>query len=190
MSTEERADAPPKKGGKLKKLLMALVIVAIVGGGGAAAGFFVAGSMAHEAKPHEDADRPQLVAKDGTKIEGAKAPSGNAPSADPSKLKATYYQVEAPFTSNLSGSDSFVQLGLAIGTYYDEKVIANLKTHEVAVRSAVLMTLAEQDAEALSTQSGKRVLQGLLTRAINDVLNAKTGFGGVDNVYFTNFVVQ
>ena len=32
--------------------------------------------------------------------------------------------------------------------------------------------------------------QAKLLKIINDVLKSKTGYGGVDNVYFTNFVIQ
>jgi len=34
------------------------------------------------------------------------------------------------------------------------------------------------------------MLQRDLTQAINDVLRQKEGFGGIDNVYFTNLVIQ
>ena len=40
------------------------------------------------------------------------------------------------------------------------------------------------------TSNGKQLLQRRLAKAINDTLKEKEGFGGVGNVYFTNFVVQ
>jgi flagellar FliL protein len=58
------------------------------------------------------------------------------------------------------------------------------------IRSAVLMTLADQDAMVISTPEGKKRLQKQLTTAINAVLKEKTGYAGVDDVYFTSFIIQ
>ena len=112
-----------------------------------------------------------------------------APS-NPSAYQATYFQLQTPFTSNMSDTDAFAQISIAVSTFYDMRVIEAIKTHEMAIRSQVLMMLAEQPVEALSTPEGKKVLQGKIRTIINDILKQKTGYGGVDNVYFTNFVIQ
>jgi flagellar FliL protein len=39
-------------------------------------------------------------------------------------------------------------------------------------------------------ESKPKKLQPDLTAAINDLLRQKEGFGGVDNVYFSNLVIQ
>ena len=83
-----------------------------------------------------------------------------------------------------------MQLGLSLSTYYDGKVVQNINRQSVPIRSAILMVLSQQDAEALSTPQGKQMLQRDLTAAINQVLRQKEGFGGVDNVYFSNLVIQ
>jgi flagellar FliL protein len=69
-------------------------------------------------------------------------------------------------------------------------VIENIKTNEIAVRSAILMALGDTTEEQVFTSDGKKVLQRRIAKAINDTLKEKEGFGGVGNVYFTNFVVQ
>ena len=38
--------------------------------------------------------------------------------------------------------------------------------------------------------AGKEKLQQRLTKAINEALEEREGFGGVDNVYFRSFIVQ
>jgi flagellar FliL protein len=58
------------------------------------------------------------------------------------------------------------------------------------VRSAVLMTLADQDAFVITTPEGKKLLQKALKDSINDVLKSREGFGGVNDVYFTSFIIQ
>jgi flagellar FliL protein len=109
---------------------------------------------------------------------------------NPSAYQATYFQLQTPFTSNISDTDAFAQISIAVSTYYDMRVIEAIKTHEMAIRSQVLMMLAQQPVEALSTPEGKKALQGKIRTIINDILKQKTGYGGVDNVYFTNFVIQ
>ena len=58
------------------------------------------------------------------------------------------------------------------------------------VRSAILMTMSQQDSFTISTPEGKLRLQKELKDAINAVLKQRTGFGGIDNVYFSSIVVQ
>ncbi|HKT77743.1 MAG TPA: flagellar basal body-associated FliL family protein [Sphingobium sp.] len=110
--------------------------------------------------------------------------------ANPAAYQATYFQLQTPFTSNLSDTDAFAQISIAVSTYYDLRVIDAIKTHEMAIRSQILMLLAQQPETMLSTPEGKRQLQGRIKGVINDVLKQKTGYGGIDNVYFTNFVIQ
>lgn len=134
-----------------------------------------------------DPNRPQLVDREGGT--GFPSKSSEGP-VDPLQYAASYYSIEKEFTSNLNDSESFVQVGLGVSSYYDERVFTNLQRHEMAVRSSVLLTLAGQDPSKLSSTSGKLALQQELKKAINDVLRAKEGFGGIDGVYFTSFVMQ
>ena len=95
-----------------------------------------------------------------------------------------------PFTSNLRDTDGYLQMGLGVSTFYDQKVIDHLKNSEMPVRSAVLEVLAQQTAESLNTPQGKNALRQQIKQAINRVLLQREGFGGVDDVYFTSFIIQ
>ena len=64
---------------------------------------------------------------------------------------SNYYSFDKEFTSNLRDSVHFIQVGIAVSTPYDDRVIGNLKTHEIAVRSAILLTLGDTDEEAVFT---------------------------------------
>ena len=108
-------------------------------------------------------------------------------SFDPARARRE--QTDA-FTTNLADGSGFLQVGISLSTFYDGKVIGNIKRQQVPIRSVVLMVLAEQDPALLSTSHGKQSLQRLLTAAINQVLRDKEGFGGIDNVYFTSLVIQ
>ncbi|PCG13820.1 MULTISPECIES: flagellar basal body-associated FliL family protein [Sphingomonas] len=117
---------------------------------------------------------------------GAPTPRGSGGE----EYASNYYAMEKEFTANLQNSIHFVQVGVAISTPYDDKVINNLKTNDIAVRSAILMTLGDTTEDQVFTSGGKQQLQKRLASAINAVLKEKEGFGGISNVYFTNFVVQ
>lgn len=208
MSDEPKAKK--KKGGGMKMILL-IVVAMVVGGAGAAGGLYAAGFFSpKEEGPKEDPNKPVLVLAGESAEEIAKAhavPHGDAAAAaahgsahgkgidlptpaNPTAYQATYFQLQQPFTSNMSDTDAFAQISIAVSTYYDLRVIDAIKTHEMAIRSQVLMMLAQQPQEALLSPEGKRALQGRIKGIINDILKQKTGFGGVDNVYFTNFVIQ
>jgi flagellar FliL protein len=79
---------------------------------------------------------------------------------------------------------------LACSTRRDGRVLMWLKKHELAIRSAVLVVLADTPEEDAFTPEGKVRLAKRLTDAINKVLTETEGFGGVDRVYFKGFLVQ
>lgn len=210
MSDEKKAKK--KKGSGLKVILL-VVIAMVLGGVGAAGGLYAAGFFSpKEEGPREDPNKPVLVLAGENAEEVAKAhgmggeghgggaahPSGHKPGkgidlptpVNAAAYQATYFQLQAPFTSNMSDTDAFAQISVAVSTYYDMRVVEAIKIHEMAIRSQVLMLLAQQPEAMLSTPDGKRLLQGKIKTVINDVLKQKTGYGGVDNVYFTNFVIQ
>jgi len=54
----------------------------------------------------------------------------------------------------------------------------------------VLAELATTDEMQLIDVRGKEELQQRLTKAMNEVLEEREGFGGVENVYFRSFIVQ
>ncbi len=107
-----------------------------------------------------------------------------------SEYRIAYYSFSEEFTSNLKESDGLVQLSLAASTRRDGRVLRRLARHELAIRSAVLVVLADTPEPGIDTVEGKARLQKRLTAAINDVLTRNEGFGGVDAVYFKSFLVQ
>jgi flagellar FliL protein len=186
------AKPEPKKGGK-KKLILFVVGGLVLAGGGVAGGMFAAGmgmGGAHAAE-HDDPEAPKLVPREGQSA----APGDNHKEVgsfepDPKRYKPSYYDMAQSFTSNLRDTDGIAQMGLGVSTFYDSKVLDGFKDNEMPIRSAVLETLANQDSFALQTPEGKVRLQAQLRDAMNRVLVQKTGYGGIDNVYFTSFIIQ
>jgi len=193
--SDKEAPAEPEKKGK-KKLMLIAAAVLVLAGGGVGGGIYAAkaGLLGDSGSETRTASGPRLVPKsEQVRVGGGEGGSGGSkPPAGTGgdKYASTYYALEKEFTSNLNESVHFIQVGIAISTPYDNSVIDNLKTHEMAVRSQVLLTLGETTEDEVFTAAGKEKLANRLTVAINDVLKQKEGFGGVGNVYFTNFIVQ
>lgn len=184
---------PPKKGKTVLKLMVfSLVLLGL--GGGTAYGLLASG-VVHLGSAQAAPKGPQLVLK------GAEDPY-----APPSKSKdetavvvhgdggnpnrTAYYSFTEDFTSNLAGSTSLVQMSLAASTERDGRVLMWLDQHQLAVRSRLLVEIANTNEMDVMTPQGKEALQKRLTAAINEVLEEREGFGGVSNVYFRTFIVQ
>lgn len=188
---DDSAEAKPKSG-KLK-LIVGVVLLLGAGAGGTygavAAGLL--GGHEGEAKP----DVPQLVAKDG---EDPYAPAAEEKGEAPeivhgeggSEYRTAYYNFEESFTSNLKDSAGLLQVSLSASTRHDGRVIQWLKLHELAIRSAILIELADTPEDDVYSVAGKERLKKRLVLAINRVLKEEEGFGGVDAVHFQGFIVQ
>ena len=195
MSDKSEKAAKPKKGkGILVKALLGVVLVAAGGGGTFAlvqSGMIGGG----HAEPKED-NTPKLVRKgeedpfapkaEGKEGEGPAEVEGDGGS----EYRTSYFSFSDDFTSNLKNSSALVQISLACSTRRDGRVLMWLKKHELAIRSEVLVVLADTPEEDAFTPEGKQRLEKRLTAAINKVLTETEGFGGVDAVYFKSFLVQ
>lgn len=190
-SEAEKAPKPKKKSRKLVKLAMGVVVLGGLAAGGAlyaqGAGLIHIPGVSTDEKA-EDPNKPHLVPREG--VDPTSFEVVGARPVHAAQFQVSYYPIEEKFTSNLRDDGGFIQIGLGVSTYYDERVLQNIERHEMAVRSAVLMQLADQDPLVISTPRGKLALKSRLTKAVNDVLQEKEGFGGIDDVYFTGFVMQ
>ena len=102
----------------------------------------------------------------------------------------TYYEFPGNFTANLKGSKKFLQLSVGVSTQYDEQVMVNVESHQLALRSEILTIMSEFSSEDIAGKEGKNNLAESLRDGINEVLVKVEGFGGIENVHFTSFVVQ
>ncbi|MCL6252180.1 flagellar basal body-associated FliL family protein [Altererythrobacter sp. KTW20L] len=184
---EEGEDKP--KSGKMKLLVGALVLMGLGAGGAYGAvqmGFL--GAQTGDAGPN----LPRLVGK--TEADPFAPPADGAGVAvlgeGGSEYRTAYYSFEEPFTSNLKDSSGLVQVSIAASTRHDGRVIQWLALHELAIRSAILVELADTPEEDAFTVEGKDRLQHRLAGAMNRVLEENEGFGGVDKVHFRSFLVQ
>jgi flagellar FliL protein len=194
MSDTAEPAAKPKKGkGLLLKLGIGLVLVG-AGGGGTFA--LVQSGMVGSGAHAKEKDEPKLIKKgeEDPYAPKAEAKEGEGPAEvegeGGSEYRTSYYNFTEDFTSNLRDSDALVQISLACSTRRDGRVLMWLKKHELAIRSALLVVIADTGEAEVIDPAGKERLQKRMTAAINQVLTRTEGFGGVDAVYFKSFLVQ
>ena len=206
---EENKNNEDKKGGIVKYILFGFGGLALLGVG-LGIGMFMGGddtdpsseiSQIIEKKENpekeEEAIMEDLAVADCADEE--KDEEGNCP-VGPKKIPklvpeeeifaTTYYEFPGNFTTNLKDSKKFLQISLGVSTQYDEQVMANVDSHQLALRSEILGIISEFTAEAVSNREGKKELADTLKQGINSILEEVEGFGGVENVHFTSFVLQ
>jgi len=134
-----------------------------------------AGQLPSTEGEDEAAAEPEKVYKD-------------TPSTD--TFVTSYYTFPDNFTTNLKGSKAFLQVSVGVSTQYDETVIENVEMHQLALRSEVLGVVSEFTVEEVEGKTGRDQLADSIKDAINKRLEELEGFGGVEGVYFTAFVLQ
>ena len=134
-----------------------------------------AGQLPSTEGEDEAAAEPEKVYKD-------------TPSTD--TFVTSYYTFPDNFTTNLKGSKAFLQVSVGVSTQYDETVIEIVEMHQLALRSEVLGVVSEFTVEEVEGKTGRDQLADGIKDAINKRLEDLEGFGGVEGVYFTAFVLQ
>jgi flagellar FliL protein len=127
--------------------------------------------------------------KKGDAKEGG-PPKLNKKSPDSPRFDYTYFQLEREFLVNLSGSKKVMSVQIAIMTRYDERVVENIKKHEFALRSAIMDSMRMTTEAELAKPDFRRDLAKKIADVMNTLLERLEDFGGVEEVNFTNFIVQ
>ena len=109
---------------------------------------------------------------------------------DSNRLDTLYHQFAQVFTVNVSNSRKVMQLNLTISTHYDQVVIENIMKHELAVRSAILDHLSFVTEEQTLEVGFRQKMGDELALVVNSELERTEGFGGIERVLFTEFLMQ
>ena len=138
------------------------------------------------------ADGKGEAGKDGKKDGKKGGPPGKLSKKSPelTRFDFSYLQLEREFLTNLTGSRKVMSIQVAVMTRYDERVFDNVKKHEFALRS-VMMDVMRQTVDAdLSKPDFRKELAVRLRDVMNSLLEKYEDFGGIEDVYFTSFIVQ
>jgi flagellar FliL protein len=104
--------------------------------------------------------------------------------------ETTYFEFPGDFTTNLKGSRKFLQVSVGVSTQYDEQVMATVDQHQLAMRSEILSTISDFTEDDISGSDGKKKLSKKLLKVLNVKLETLKEFPGIEDVYFTAFILQ
>ena len=197
----EEVEEEPKKSNLLK------IIIFVVGGilliaVGLGIGYFLFGG---EPEPDPSAEVNQII--EGKEAEKKKTEEvenkEGAEEGDDGIIKknvkaipevdsyeTTYFEFPGDFTTNLKGSRKFLQVSVGVSTQYDEKVMEVVDSHQLALRSEILSTISDFTEEDISGSDGKKKLSERLMVVLNKKLESLDEFPGIEDVYFTAFILQ
>jgi len=106
------------------------------------------------------------------------------------RFEYTYMQIEREFLVNISGSKKVMSVQIAVMTHYDDRVFENVKKHDFAIRSAVMDVMRLTTDAELAKPEFRKELAVKIRDSINTLLEKYEDFGGIEEIHFTNFIVQ
>ena len=192
---DEENEEPKKKSGLVKILIFVFAGILLIAVG-LGAGYFMFGSQ--QPDPSEEIDaiiertKDEADAEKQAALEQAENLAEKVAKEKPEAetFVTTYFEFPGTFTTNLRSSRKFLQLGLGVSTQYDESVMLNIETHQLALRSEILNVMSEFTEEDIQGKAGREGLAKALADGINEKMLKLEGFGGVEEVHFTSFVLQ
>ena len=105
-------------------------------------------------------------------------------------FQTLYYEIPGSLTTNLKGSRRFLQISVGVSTKYDQKILDNVESHLPSLKAVILAALSDYTEEQVTGREARK----LLSNDIRDVMNLKLeeleGFGGVEEVLLTSYVMQ
>ena len=109
---------------------------------------------------------------------------------DTNRLDTLYHQFAQVFVVNVAESRKVMQLNLTLSTHYDQMVIDNVIKHELAVRSAILEHLSFVTEDETLEVGFRQKMGEELALVVNAELEQTEGFGGIERILFTEFLMQ
>jgi len=194
MADEDIEEVVKPKPPILKYLLIAIAVIFLIAASVGITAFFLGAFDANKQDEIEktvqqleaEAEKARLKAEELAR--GPEKMSLDTP--DLQRFKNSYMEIESPLVANIMNSRKVMQVKVAIMTHYDERVISNMETHAFAVRSEMLDVLRKVSEADLAKDDFRKSLAEDLKMATNSVLEKYEDFGGVEEVLFTEFVVQ
>ena len=106
------------------------------------------------------------------------------------RFENTYLQIDKEFMTNITSSKKVMVVQIAVMTHYDSRVFDNVKKHEFAIRSAVLDVMRQSTEADVAKPDFRTELAAKIKTVMNEMLMKYEDFGGIEDVFFTSFVMQ
>lgn len=102
-----------------------------------------------------------------------------------------YHELHPNFVVNFQNPNKaqFLQVSVQVMARSEDTIDAT-KQHMPAIRNSLVMLFSSQDAQGLRSREGKEKLREDVLAEVRKVLEEQTGEPGVEQVYFTSFVMQ
>jgi len=175
-----QAPAEPSKGGMVQILLfgIGLFILMILSQ-------FLFGMMACKVVPGMLPSCATVVSAD--EVAGDEA----AGEEEEQKAPPIYLPLDPPLVATFEDNSTvrFLQLTLEVMAR-DQEAIDAVQTHMPVIRNNLLLLMGGRTLSDLTSREGKEALRAEALKAVQNVLIENTGKPGVEDLYFTSFVVQ
>jgi len=175
---EKEGEEAPESPKKMMIIIIAGVVLLLIAG--VVAGMFFGGFFD---------DEPQQTEISQGIEDGSPAKEGEDTTGDSGEL--SYSPLEPHFVLNFEGKSKarFMQIGLEVSTT-NAKSYAAVQKHMPIIRNEIVFLLSGQKYEEMVTPEGKEQLRSELIETINNILKERKAKKGIDNIYFTSFVMQ
>ena len=164
-------DGQPGAGGKSKLKLIILIVVVLL----LAVGLSVGGTwfILNKDKAAEEPKHEEVAA------------------TEPVHQMTIYQDLQPAFVVNFNvqGRTRYLQVSMAL-MGRDAAGMEKLKVHVPVLRNRLVMLLSGQDFSALQTPLGKEMLLQQALASVQELAQKETGSTVVEQVLFTNFVLQ
>lgn len=169
---------------KNKLIIIAVVALLLMGAAGGGVWYYLNMTPADNAEVVEGAVDSEEGEADGV-VEGEAVVFAGA------GQRAIYHRLRPAFvvTFDANNRQRYMQAEVTVVTRNGEAVAA-ISSHDPLIRNALVMLFSRQDFLDLQTAEGKRQLKLDATKTIQDLLLEETGVEGIEDVLFTNFVMQ
>ncbi|MBX2858911.1 MAG: flagellar basal body-associated FliL family protein [Cellvibrionaceae bacterium] len=166
--TEEAA-----QGGSKKRLILLIVLILVI------AGISVGGTLAAIKFLGDPPPPPE-----GAEVEEAEE-------AAPVMAPAIYYPIkpEIIVTYQARGRQRYMQAEVNL-LVRDDSVIEAVELHMPMVRNALNMIIGSQAYEDIQTAEGKELMRQQCLQELQKIIEKETGDPGIEQVLFTNLILQ
>lgn len=104
-----------------------------------------------------------------------------------------YFEIEEPFTINFLNQSRekirYLQIRVALKSD-DPTIINDAEMNLPMIQDALRLLFTDQDYQTISSVAGREQLQQQALEKIRGILAEETGSDGLEQVYFTRFILQ
>jgi len=168
----EEGEVKPKKKKPILLILVIVLSLIILIGGSVFGTLFMSGYFEHksEAAAHDKVDELEKAAEDAHSAAPAGPSKVKKDASETTRFENTYLQIDKEFMTNITGSKKVMVVQLAVMTHYD-----------------VMRQSTEAD---IAKPEFRTELAAKIKTVMNEMLMKYEDFGGIEDVFFTSFVMQ